>query len=225
MANIKLGAIITDIAGSVGGSTFRRTPAGIILYNKQGTQIKSAFAKNSVKNKLGNILSMWNTLQQSDKDFWNEKATLYTFPDKFGTLKNLTGRQLFTKLNTQLIPSTGLAQQFPWADTIYGGVINNITAILNGEVISFEFSEDIYDSYVFIRIYPIRQKGSAKPRLKSVCTFAGYVDGVNSVNIFSEFVNQYPLAIAGDWFGVNINVLTPSGFSNSVLSSTFELVP
>lgn len=223
MANIKLGAIITDIAGSVGGTTFRRTPNGIIIYNKQGTQIKSAFAKNSVKNKLGAILGAWNNLGETEKNFWIDKATLYTFPDKFGTLKNLTGRQFYTKLNSQLIPVLGVPLQDPFEDVIYGGVVSNINAYLTGEEITFSFTELINASYVLIRVYPIRKGGNSKPRKKSVCTFAQFVDGEIDINIFANFVAQYPLATIGTEWGVNINVLTLSGFSNSTLSYTFTL--
>lgn len=223
MANIKLGAIITDIAGSVGGSTFRRTPAGIILYNKQGTQIKSAFAKNSVKNKLGAILGSWNFLETAVKDFWIDKATLYTFPDKFGTLKNLTGRQLYTKLNSQYIPTNEVLTTTPFYDNLYSGVCYQVNASFGSGEILLDFDIEILDYWVLCQIYPIRKGGNSKPAKKSFNTYVRFVEGKTQLNLFEAFVQQYPTAQPSTDWGVNIITMTQSGFQTSVQSFAFRL--
>jgi hypothetical protein len=223
MANIKLGAIITDIAGSVGGSTFRRTPAGIILYNKQGTQIKSAFAKNSVKNKLGAILSAWNFLTSEEKDFYIDKATLYTFPNKFGTMRNLTGRQFYTKLNAQMLPSRSNVSTSPWYDENYAGFLDSINASFGSEQVEFYFTADLTDYILLVQIYPLRSGANSKPSKRSVCTYAEIMGAVSSVNLWSEFVTQYPNANTGTTWGANIIFMTQSGFQTSVTSTTFVL--
>jgi hypothetical protein len=223
MANIKLGAIITDIAGSVGGSTFRRTPAGIILYNKQGTQIKSAFAKNSVKNKLGAILSAWNFLSTMEKDFYIDKATLYTFPNKFGTMRNLTGRQFYTKLNAQMLPSASNVSTSPWYDENYSGSLDSINASFGSEQVEFFFNAELTDYILLIQIYPLRNGANPKPSKRSVCTYAQIMGAVTSVNLWSEFVTQYPNANTGTTWGANIIFMTQSGFQTSVTSTTFVL--
>ena len=105
MAVIKLGSIVTDIAGSIGGTTFRRTSTGHAAYNKQGRQVKSAFAKASRKNELGNIFSSWYNLTDNEREQWALNASTYPLKDKFGNAKYLTGRQLYTKLNAQLLPA------------------------------------------------------------------------------------------------------------------------
>lgn len=223
MANIKLGAIITDIAGSIGGTTFRRTPAGIIAYNKQGTQIKSAFAKNSVKNKLGAILGSWNFLETAVKDFWIDKATLYTFPDKFGTLKNLTGRQLYTKLNSQFIPTNEVLTTTPFYDELYSGVCYQVNASFGSEEILLDFDIEIVDYWVLCQIYPIRKGGNSKPAKKSFNTYVSFVTGKTQINLFGAFVQQYPTAQPSTDWGVNIITMTQSGFQTSVQSFAFRL--
>jgi hypothetical protein len=223
MANIKLGAIITDIAGSVGGSTFRRTPAGIILYNKQRTQIKSAFAKNSVKNKLGAILSSWSFQAKATRDFWNEKATLYTFPDKFGNKKNLTGRQLFTKLYTQYIPTKEVLIITPFYDELYSGVCYQVNASFGSEEIILDFDTTIEDYWVLCQIYPLRSGANSKPRKKSYNTFVDFVSATTQINVFGAFVKQYPTAQPSTDWGINIITMTRSGFQTSVQSFAFSL--
>ena len=105
MAVIKLGSIVTDIAGSIGGTTFRRTTTGHAVYNKQGRQVKSAFSKASRKNQLGNVFRNWYNLSESEREQWALNASTYPLKDRFGNTKYLTGRQLFTKLNAQLLPA------------------------------------------------------------------------------------------------------------------------
>jgi len=223
MANIKLGAIITDIAGSVGGSTFRRTPAGIILYNKQGTQIKSAFAKNSVKNKLGAILGSWNFLETEVKEFWNDKATLYTFPNKFGEPRNLTGRQLYTKLNSQYIPTNETISTSPFYDELYTGVCYQVNASFGSEEILLDFDVEIDGYWVLCQIYPLRRGANSKPSKKSFNTYVDDVTGKTQLNLFGAFVQQYPTAQPSSYWGINIITMTRSGFQTSVQSFAFRL--
>lgn len=223
MANIKLGAIITDIAGSIGGTTFRRTPAGIIAYNKQGTQIKSAFAKNSVKNKLGAILGAWNNLEETDKNFWIDKATLYTFPDKFGTLKNLTGRQFYTKLNSQMIPSRSSVSVDPWFDVNYTGICSGVNASFGSSQVELFFDVELTDYILLIEIYPLRSGANSKPAKKSFCTYAEIMGAVTSINIWDYFIGQYQTATPRTNWGANIRVMTQSGFQTSVQSFSFIL--
>ena len=101
MATFKLGAIITDIAGSIGGTTLKRNGAYKVIMNKSsGTPYSRSYDNPSLKY-LPFIFKSWSLLSDSEKSAWKEQALLYTFPDKFGTLRTLSGRQLFVKLNAQ----------------------------------------------------------------------------------------------------------------------------
>lgn len=224
MANIKLGAIMTDIAGSVGGTTFRRTPSGVIMYNKQGTQIKSAFAKNSVKNKLGVILSSWSSLDNSVKSVWNDLATLYPFKTKFGADKYLTGRQLFTKLNSQLVPVSQSVDVEDFDDRLCDALFDEIVVDYSAEILRLNFDIAIDGFWLLAQFYPVRKNGNAKPSKASFCTVARFVESVDSFNAFTDFVHQYPLAMKNDWFGVNVILMSTSGFQTSVQVKSFELL-
>ena len=101
MATFKLGAIITDIAGSIGGTTLKRNGAYKVIMNKSsGTPYSRSYDNPSLQY-LPFIFKSWSRLSDEEKQAWKEQALLFTFPDKFGTLRNLTGRQLFVKLNAQ----------------------------------------------------------------------------------------------------------------------------
>jgi hypothetical protein len=223
MANIKLGAIITDIAGSVGGSTFRRTPAGIILYNKQGRQIKSAFSERAVKNHLGAILSGWSLLDGPTRTTWEELAPLYPQKNKFGDAVVLSGRQFYTKLNTQLVPVGTSVDLEEFNDVVYLGVVASVdTNILDGEFF-VRCTENLEKFYALVSVYPLRFGANSKPTKSAFRTYADMPGNVVDFNIFSEFAEQFRNYKVGQTYGVNIKIMNTSGFQTSVQSFSVTL--
>ena len=101
MATFKLGAIITDIAGSIGGTTLKRNGGSKVIMNKSSGTPYSRSYNNPSLQYLPFIFKSWSRLAEEEKKAWEQQALLYTFPDKFGTLRTLSGRQLFVKLNAQ----------------------------------------------------------------------------------------------------------------------------
>lgn len=223
MANIKLGLIITDIQGSVGGSTFRRTPRGVILYNKQGTQIKSAFAVASRKNQLGNVFATWQNLSPSEQTYWNNQATLYPQKNKFGSNVYLSGRQFFTKLSAQMLPAQEPIQTSPLDNRLSTSILQNIACIPSSNELTIAFDTAIDDFFVFVSVYPLRKGARVKPHAHFKRTYAKVINGSAEINIWSAFHTQYPLAVVGDKFGANIQMCSRSGFLTSVQALEFEL--
>ena len=223
MANIKLGLVITDIQGSVGGSTFRRTPRGIILYNKQGTQIKSAFAGASRKNQLGNVFASWKNLSAREQTYWNEQATLYQQKNKFGSVVYLTGRQFFTKLSAQMLPAGIPVQISPLDDRLSTSILQNIACIPASGELTIAFDKAIDDFFLFVSVYPLRRGARVKPHAHFKRTYAKVVNHSAEINIWDEFEKQYPLAVVGDKFGANIQMCSYSGFLTSVQALEFQV--
>lgn len=220
MAVIKLGSIVTDIAGSIGGTTFRRTSTGHAAYNKQGRQVKSAFSKASRKNQLGNIFSNWYNLSESERDQWAKNASTYPLKDKFGNTKYLTGRQLYTKLNAQLLPANATSDV-----KSFDPFVELAPTIIN----SFQISEAALSVYVggtfneqtiYISMYQLRRKGRVKPHAHFKRTAVKVTTSDNILDIWSEFQKQFPLAVDGQTFGFNIQFVNASGVMTSVLAFT-----
>jgi len=129
MAKFVLGALVTNIAGSVGGTTLRRVPNGFSMYNKPKGTSTSRLLSNARLPEIGKIFQRWALLSDAERAGWNAQALLITFPDKFGNAKNLTGRQLFSKANIQLLPT--------------GNSVNDSTSFSN------EYPEFILTTYTF----------------------------------------------------------------------------
>lgn len=103
MATIKLGAFITNIAGSIGGTTFRRNQNKIVVSNKTRGASRNRLLDNEALGSLRTVVQNWSLFPQATRDSWATQAALFQFPDKFGDLKNLTGRELYTKLTAHLL--------------------------------------------------------------------------------------------------------------------------
>lgn len=101
MATFKLGAIVTELVGSIGGTTFKRNGSYRVAMNKNNGSTYSRLLTNKALSYLSFIFKSWSTLSSEVQDTWNTQALSYVFPDKFGDLRNISGRQLFIKLNSQ----------------------------------------------------------------------------------------------------------------------------
>jgi hypothetical protein len=225
MATIKLGAIVTDIAGSVGGSTFRRGSNFIALYNKQRRQIKSVASPFSRLGALSNVVKTWSYMEQTDRDSWELIAGNYRFPSKFGENKILTARQLFTKLNGQLLPAgtinlnaTGIS------DTVTIPLIDNVYSDIESSVIELNFVSAINDAYTyfkFTRLSNLAQQYIPPSRRYDLVVSMG---GDDTYNLFYAINEKYQSIEPGEIFTIQVYNCNNFGFTTAVQQITFIAV-
>lgn len=222
MATFKLGAIITDIQGSISGTTIRRTPNGHIMYNKQGTQIKSAFAQASKKNEIANVFRSWGQLTKAQQDKWRENAKLYPVKDKYGETKILSGRQLYTKLNTQLLPLNIIADENNFDTYVENPTVTISNCNIEDEIFQLNWGGAFTKQNILVSAYRLRKKGSVKPHAHFRRTVVLEVFGNSGSNIYEDFMLQYPLAQVGEYYGLNIQFINYSGVVSSVQALPFK---
>ena len=222
MATIKLGAFISDIAGSVGSTTFRRTPRGTIAYNKQSRQTKSSQALASKRLAIGQIFAQWNQLPKETKNEWASLATLYPKTDKFGKDVFLSGRQFFTKLNAQLTPVNGSVDLNNFNDVRPSALVAALLIDLPDDSVLLEIENVTETVTAHIAFYRIRSGGSVKPHAHFKATALVSIAANSTVDVTEQFHHQFPFAKAGDNFGCNIYFINSSGFVSPV--QTFYLV-
>lgn len=109
MATAKLGIIVTEIAGTIGGVTFRRHRGTTVVGIKSVGGSKSILLQNPRLGNLRTLVNNWGLLPVVTRDNWDTAALLFTFPDKFGDQRNLSGRELYLKLQGHLIVIGGSA--------------------------------------------------------------------------------------------------------------------
>lgn len=99
MARIKFGGIVSDISGSVGGSTFQKSLYGSILRNKPLPIHKRTFGQEVIRYHLQQLHAAWRTLTTPERIQWNRFINFsnQTIRRDSGVL--MSGHDLFIKYN------------------------------------------------------------------------------------------------------------------------------
>ncbi len=219
MASIKLGAVVADISGSIGGTTFRRTQSGHIAYNKQSKQLKSASNINSQRIKIGSIMQNWSNLSQATRDIWTYQATLYTFNNKFGEKKNISGRELFIKLNSQLLPlGESVSDPTLMESTVEFPQITSLSIGVDDTLAEVFFLSTLTNVKICVSFYPLRKTKGVKPHAHFKVNKTYNVVGTNTIDVWTAFVNAFPLYSVGMNVGCNIYAVNEFGFKSPVTS-------
>lgn len=223
MANIKLGAIVSDIQGSIGGTTFRRTPHGHSAYNKQKKQLLSARSLSSRRSEISNVFQGWSKLSDNERAQINEQSKLFQFPDQFGNMKNLTGRQLYTKLTSQLLP-TGLTVP-SWAtldSTVEAPIVADIDVSLGNQIFDIYLKSAVTVARVLVSAKPKPKTGNVKPHAHFRTMLSLEASSRGSIDFYQEFIANYPLATVGECYQVNVYAVNNYGFKSPV--SAFSII-
>jgi hypothetical protein len=99
MATIQLSAMFTQIAGSIGGTTFRRNNGSIIAQRRNGDKLIRTNRTARALQISGYIMKHWATLDNVEHDFWSALSKTKLYPDKFGVMRNLPPHLFYIKVN------------------------------------------------------------------------------------------------------------------------------
>jgi hypothetical protein len=99
MALIQLGVIVTNIKGSIGGTTFSMNRAGLTAKKRLvGKRLANANQLASLNDSMA-VTVAWNSLSFSQKTDFNNYALANAYTDRFGVTKQLTGFQWYKQLS------------------------------------------------------------------------------------------------------------------------------
>ena len=108
MAIIKFGLAVSDIRGSVAGTTFSSGTYGAYARRKAVPTNTNTPAQGLVKSDFATLSSSWRGLTPEQRETWITQAPNYTRVNAFGDNVPLTGQSLFMRANLNLI-AAGLA--------------------------------------------------------------------------------------------------------------------
>lgn len=216
MAVFQLGAIVTALVGSIGGTTFRRGANSLVMQQKSFGGSRSRLLRNPRLNQIGFIFNQFSNLSIEAQTDWNDLAATIQFPDRFGDLKYLTGRQLFSKLNTQLLPleltildatlvdttintftfdSVTVSSATPQAAVILDEGTGPVLVTISAQVTQFEVTAPQFTSREII--------GS------------GLVEGSFFLDFTANFFAKFPFATAGMWATIYMTSINEYGFKGT----------
>ena len=211
MATVKLGQLISNIAGTVGNVTFRRFKNGHIAQVKTLGASKAQLLQNNALSGFADAVRYWNLVSASERSAWNSAAALHQFPDKFGDLKYLSGRQLFIKCHVN-VKAVGSPQIF-----VSGFNTNVDSVFLETDEITLNGTNEIYpDSTAnqgYCLIQAVLMKNNViKPDYKRHEIAAWFDWGLTDhVSIGQYLLNKYPYLKVGDTVMLYATNMNPYG--------------
>jgi len=103
MAIIKLGPVIADARGSVGGTVFSRNSAGAYMKQRTVPTYRATARQVAVAALLSTVINDWKVnLSTAERVLWNGLASITSLPNKLGEQFAPSGLNLFVKSNMML---------------------------------------------------------------------------------------------------------------------------
>ena len=103
MAKMKFGMMMTDARGKLGGQVFSKNRGGAYVRTKVTPSNPQTLAQSIVRSNLGTISQAWNSISPQQIADWNSAVDNWKSTDIFGDIKIPSGKNLFTKLNVNLL--------------------------------------------------------------------------------------------------------------------------
>lgn len=102
MARVWYGGIITEMKGSIGGTTFQSNAAAKIAKQRSSRRKQNTSLQNLAITTFQQVQLNWQNINQAQKSLWNDFAGLHTKENRWGETKVMTGFNWFLSINTNL---------------------------------------------------------------------------------------------------------------------------
>lgn len=91
--------VISQGSGSLGGATFSRNKGGSYMRAKVTPTNPQTARQTAVRSDLAGLSAEWRTLTEAERGAWNASTGSWPVQDALGQTKQLSGHQLFNRLN------------------------------------------------------------------------------------------------------------------------------
>lgn len=197
MARVTYGSSITELTGSVAGTTFQRNFSGTIARSKPNKIINPSNLLGSKQLGLSYLITSWNKLSSDQKSGWNDLAAAHSHTNPWGIVKKISGFQWFmsNNLNLSAINSgrigTAPAYLLPPAPPSYATLFQSTS-------LSLVFTESYDPSPYSLIVYatpPIRTS-SPKSRIAVFIIDTNGIPVVTTLDITSQYYNKFGYTLA-----------------------------
>lgn len=172
MAQIKMGAIVTEIKGSVGGTTFQSSNAGFSMKNKgKGMHGKmKGYAQRHDGTHVpqqGNfaiVTKAWSSLTDVERATWSGLLGIWQFKNKFGVVYNGSAYQIFCAANiNRLTLGLSLLTVAPTKVDMVDPMITYSDYSISGDFLETRNNASAIGAYQFIYVtYPCNPTSNYK---------------------------------------------------------------
>lgn len=182
MANIKLGAAIADIRGSIGGTTFSHGKGGSIARSWKKPVNPRAPKQIARRASMGSNASIWNSAAMATyRAGWNDWATSSPGTNKLGEAIVLTGYQAFCAINS-FREAIGLARTLS-APTAYGSAkaitltASRDTSANEISIVTLSNDADLGDSGLYWAFFELKPQSPGNASFPTAGRYLGKITG------------------------------------------------
>lgn len=110
MARVTYGSLITELKGSIGGSTFQQNASGSIVRSRPFTPVNPSALQSAQQLVLIKLVALWGSVSIANKALWAALAVSHDRVNDWGNSVHLSGYQWFLSYNL-ICASQGIAFQ------------------------------------------------------------------------------------------------------------------
>lgn len=207
MAKIKFGAMMVDASGKLGGQVFSKNRGGAYIRTKATPLNPQTTAQMSVRGIFASISSGWSGLTEASRQSFNNLVSSYARTDIFGDLRNPSGKNLFQRLNQNLVISgqaqitvCGQPQEVPFAN-LAEVTLNDALSEIN-----VTYTGNTSGSKVVVWATPPLSAGTSfvKNKLRQITVFNG--ESGDTINVAADYIAKFGAFEDGSniYFGVRV---------------------
>lgn len=209
---IKFGSFIVAGSGKIGGHVASKNRGGAYLRTKVTPNNPQTVAQMTVRGIFASISSSWSSLTQIQRDSFNGFVAAYSSTDIFGDIRNPSGKNLYQRLNQNLV-NTGQGQittcvaptEVPFSNVDY------VTGDVSATEININLLGDTSGYELLVFATPSLSQGTqfVKNKLRVVGTYAGIAGG--SVEIWDQYVAKFGEPAVGANIYIGVRVVNSNG--------------
>jgi len=208
MARVTYGALITELAGSIGGITFQKNSSGNIARLKPNMPVNVSEAQQAQNIFLSQLVASWSSLSDANKTSWNDLAVAHDHTNEWGESKTLNGFQWFVSCNLNLLfTSQATIDTAPsWTTPL---VVPDFSIITNSTqfIVSWSPPWDTTGYKLVIYATPLLRQSTLK--LRKSTFFISYSEGEPLYwrNLLPEYTDLFNLTWADVFSDANCTII------------------
>ena len=226
MAVFQLGALVTEIVGSIGGTTFKRQGTSRVMMRKSNGASRSRVLQNPRLGLNATIFQKWRNLSGAVQTAWANIAAANTVKNKFGENVHISGTNFQRKMDLQVNFLGETPDPLNWSPDI-DEVYFIPSPILNytNNTFSVEFgSATAITANIALMLEFSLQPLNAPTFVSRGVFFNGPFDMLDVENVYSAFVSYFNLEEAQYNMRMYAYVYTPSGITGTMIQSDVTVI-
>lgn len=212
MAKIKLGAVVTDIRGKIGGQVFSKNRAGAYMKNKGIPANPQTAAQTAVRALFAFISGLWSALTEAQRESFRTKVSEYSRTDVFGDVRNPTGKALHQRLNQNLLNS-GQSQidLCPSPTNVPQAILESVSGADGIQALAAELAGNTTGSKLVFFATDSMSQGTkfVKNKLRQIGVLDGAAAG--SFDILAAYTQKFGAVVENDNIYIGVKVINENG--------------